>query len=445
MNSDSDTEEYDEIMNKTFFHKYHCIKKLGQGSFGSIYKAEYNGEYYALKFEDRNNGQNLLEGEAAIMNYLKGPNIPYVKSYGYTAYWNILVMQLLGKSLEDIFTERNTFSLKTVCMIGTQMISVLEYIHVRHILHRDIKPDNFVMGLDELSQYVYLLDFGLAKKYRSSTTLVQYPLINKKKLTGTARYASINALKGYEHSRRDDLEAVGYVLLYFLRGSLPWQGQKAKNKDERYQKILNIKMETTASELCKNFPEEFTKYVDYTRNLGYEEEPDYNMLRNLLDTVMKRENYDFDYIYDWTTNEEKRSRNIASNKSDYNTQYYCTSATKKPRIESRNKELIIKKNNDSIINNIDVDKEKKIISNKLPINNENADHFFNESGIKKMNSNEIKEEDNAVKIEYRRKNSNSKKRSRFNIEERRRIHEEDFLNDENQELTVCCSAGCKVF
>ena len=444
MDSDSDTEEYDEILNKTFFHKYHCIQKLGQGSFGSIYKAEYKGEYFALKFEDKNNGQNLLESEAAIMNYLKGPNIPFVKSYGYTVDYNILVMQLLGKSLEDIFTERGTFSLKTVCMIGTQMVTVLEYIHVRHILHRDIKPDNFVMGLDELSQYVYLLDFGLAKKYRSSTTLVQYPLINKKKLTGTARYASINALKGYEHSRRDDLEAVGYVLLYFLRGSLPWQGQKAKNKDERYQKILNVKMETSASELCKNFPEEFTKYVDYTRNLEYEEEPDYNMLRNLFDNVMKKKNYVFDYIYDWTTDEEKRSRNMASNKSDYNTQYYNTSATKIPakKMDSKNKELKSKNKNDSIANNIGRD-DKKLLSSKLPVNNDNVDKLFNESGIRKMDSNDNINVGNAVKIEYQRRNSSSKKKSRFVIDERRRVR--DYLNEDNQELTVCCSAGCFVF
>ena len=121
------------------------------------------------------------------------------------------------------------------------MINVLEYIHNKHFVHRDLKPDNFVVGLNDLSKYLYLLDFGLAKKYRSSVTLKQYPLINKKKLTGTARYASINALRGFEQSRRDDLESAGYVLMYFLRGSLPWQGIPGKTKDERYKKILQKK------------------------------------------------------------------------------------------------------------------------------------------------------------------------------------------------------------
>ena len=155
----------------------------------------------------------------------------------------------------------------------------LQYIHEKHIIHRDIKPDNFVMGANEYNAHLYLLDFGLAKKYRSSRTLIQYPLIKKKKLTGTARYASIHALEAYEQSRRDDLESVGYVLMYFLRGELPWQGLKVKSKEDRYKKILEKKKEVSSEELCKNFPHEFFEYVDYTKKLEYEENPDYDMLR----------------------------------------------------------------------------------------------------------------------------------------------------------------------
>ena len=315
LDSDSD-EEYDEIIGQVFFNKYHCIKKIGQGSFGDIYEAYYNNEKYALKFENRKKNYNLLQNEAAIINYLKGPNIPFVKSFGFTAQYNILVMQLLGKSLENLLMERKIFSLKTVCMVGYQMINILEFIHEKHILHRDIKPDNFVMGLDELSNIVYLIDFGLAKKYRSMTTLIQYPMVKKNKLTGTARYASINALKGYEHSRRDDLESVGYILIYFLKGKLPWQGIHTKTKEEKYKKILEKKVEISSNELCDGIPKEFAEFLEYIKNLGYNEKPEYEMLRHLFDNIMEKNKFNYDYIYDWTTLEEKESRKNNRSKTE---------------------------------------------------------------------------------------------------------------------------------
>ena len=300
---------HDPMLNKKFFSKFRTIKKLGEGSFGKVYKAEYNNEYYALKFENKKKGQTLLENEATIMTYLKGPNIPLIKSFGYSGDYNILVMQLLDKSLEDIFNKRTKFSVKTTCMLGYQMVTVLQYIHDRHIIHRDIKPDNFVMGANENNAHLYLLDFGLAKKYRSSRTLIQYPLIKKKKLTGTARYASIHALEEMEQSRRDDLESVGYVLMYFLRGGLPWQGLKIRSKEDRYKKILAKKKETTPEELCKGFPDEFRQFVSYTRNLEYTQQPDYNMLKRMLfELVTKKMEDVFDFIYDWTTESDLKKR-----------------------------------------------------------------------------------------------------------------------------------------
>jgi casein kinase I family protein HRR25 len=215
-------ENNDPLMNTIFFSKYKPIKKLGEGSFGKVYKVEYNNNYYAMKLENKNNNQGLLESEATIMTYLKGGNVPNVNFFGQDLYYNILIMQLMGKSLEDLINIHKIFSIKTVCLLGYQMINILQYIHERHIIHRDIKPDNFVMGLNENNAYLYIIDFGLSKKYRSSKTLLQYPLIKRKKLVGTARYASIHALEEYEQSRRDDLESVSYVLLYFLKGCLPW-------------------------------------------------------------------------------------------------------------------------------------------------------------------------------------------------------------------------------
>jgi hypothetical protein len=155
------------------------------------------------------------------------------------------------------------------------------------------------MGKGEKSKYLYLLDFGLAKKYRSSTTFKHYPMVKKKNLTGTARYASINALNGLTQSRRDDLEAVGYVLLYFLRGKLPWQGLHVKNKEDRYHKIMEIKMETSPYMLCKGFPKEFEEYVEYTRSLEYEKDPDYKYLKDLFYSILKEDKNNSENIYDW--------------------------------------------------------------------------------------------------------------------------------------------------
>ena len=331
IDSDSDN-EYDQILGQTFFNKYLCLKKLGKGSFGSIYKAIYNKEEYALKIEERKKN-DLLQNEAAIMNYLQSENIPKVKSYGFTGCYNILIMQLLGKDLESCLNQFKKFSLKTVCILGKQMLNILESIHEKHILHRDIKPENFVMGLNHNSNKVYLIDFGLAKKYRSIKTLIQYPLTLKKKFTGTARYASINALKGYEHSRRDELESLGYIFVYFLKGKLPWQNIIAKNKEEKYKKILEKKMEISSEELCKDLPKEFEMFLEYNKNIKYEEKPDYKYLHNLIDKIMDENNIKNDYIYDWTLDEEKNKYETTNdnsiNKGKENDNYYHIKTNKK--------------------------------------------------------------------------------------------------------------------
>ncbi|KAG8071489.1 hypothetical protein GUJ93_ZPchr0006g45441 [Zizania palustris] len=180
--------------------------------------------------------------------------------------------------------------------------------HSRGFLHRDIKPDNFLMGLGRKASQVYVIDYGLAKKYRDLQTHKHIPYRENKNLTGTARYASVNTHLGVEQSRRDDLESLGYVLMYFLRGSLPWQGLKAGTKKQKYDKISEKKMLTPVEVLCKAYPTEFVSYFHYCRSLRFEDKPDYSYLKKLFRDLFIREGCQLDYIFDWTKQGSESNR-----------------------------------------------------------------------------------------------------------------------------------------
>lgn len=156
------------------------------------------------------------------------------------------------------------------------------------------------MGLGKEANIVYVIDFGLAKKYRDHRTHVHIPYRENKNLTGTARYASINTHLGIEQCRRDDLESLGFVLMYFNRGSLPWQGLRAATKKQKYQKISDRKVATTVNELCKSYPPEFATYLRYCRTLKFDDRPDYSYLRSLFRDLYLREGFADDNIFDWT-------------------------------------------------------------------------------------------------------------------------------------------------
>lgn len=285
---------------------YKLKKRIGGGSFGEIFIGENTTTHrrVAVKLEKLNSKVPQLLFESKLYKYLQGgTGIPNVHYYGSDSMNNIMVMDLLGKSLEDLFVQcHHRFSLKTVLMIADQMISCVEYIHNKNFMHRDIKPDNFVMGTGQNSNQVFIIDFGLAKKYRNSNTHQHIPYKEGKSLTGTARYASVAALRGSEQSRRDDLEALGFVWIYLLRGSLPWMGLKDADRKLKYKKICEIKARTSFEDLCKGLPSEFVKYFNYVRNLQFAEEPKYSYLRKLFRDLFEREGYIYDYKYDWCIN-----------------------------------------------------------------------------------------------------------------------------------------------
>ncbi|KAI0928712.1 bifunctional choline kinase/ethanolamine kinase cki1 [Taiwanofungus camphoratus] len=284
---------------------YRVGKKIGEGSFGVIFEGTnlLNSQTVAIKFEPRKAEAPQLRDECRSYRILAGcPGIPQIYHFGQEGLHNILVIDLLGPSLEDLFDMcGRKFSIKTVCMAARQMLSRVQTIHEKNLIYRDIKPDNFLIGRPstKAANVIHVVDFGMAKQYRDPKTKQHIPYRERKSLSGTARYMSINTHLGREQSRRDDLEALGHVFMYFLRGSLPWQGLKAATNKQKYEKIGEKKQTTPIKELCEGFPEEFGIYLNYVRKLGFEETPDYDFLRELFAKVMKNNNDVDDGVYDW--------------------------------------------------------------------------------------------------------------------------------------------------
>jgi len=337
---------------------YKVGKKIGEGSFGVIYEGInlLNNCPIAIKFESRKSETPQLRDEYRAYKILSGvEGVPNAYYFGQEGPDNILCIDLLGPSLEDMFDLcKRRFSVKTGCMVAKEMITRVQNLHEHDLIYRDIKPDNFLVGrlphhneLAHLSSYssrssissnsfssfvlsapndpfsvlknhtathphpasrIYMIDFGMVKLYRDPHTKKHIPYREKKSLSGTARYMSINTHLGREQSRRDDLESLGHVFMYFLRGSLPWQGLKAATNKQKYEKIGEKKQTTKISELCAGFPDEFATYMRYVRGLEFEEEPDYDYLRSLFNKVLARIGEIDDGVYDWMIVMERRER-----------------------------------------------------------------------------------------------------------------------------------------
>ncbi|KAJ7625444.1 kinase-like domain-containing protein, partial [Mycena rosella] len=284
---------------------YRVGKKIGEGSFGVVFEGTkmLANTPVAIKFEPRKSDAPQLRDEFRSYRTLNGtPGVPQVHHFGQEGLHNVLVIDLLGPNLEDLFDMcGRKFTVKTVCMAAKQMVTRVQAIHEKSLIYRDIKPDNFLIGVPgtKNANTVHVIDFGMAKHYRDPKTKVHIPYRERKSLSGTARYMSINTHLGREQSRRDDLESLGHVFMYFLRGGLPWQGLRAATNKQKYEKIGEKKQTTPIVELCEGFPEEFGIYMNYVRKLGFEETPDYDFLRELFTKVMKSSGEQEDLVFDW--------------------------------------------------------------------------------------------------------------------------------------------------
>lgn len=299
------------------FDDFVIKSRIGQGAFGEVYIGyeKATNKDVAIKIEkhvqksgDTRKNKHILRHEYQIYQELhNGNHTPVVP----TIYWfgtskinnvdnDIMVMQPLGKSLHTLHTQcHGKFTLKTTLMIGLQMFDRIKSLHDNSFIHRDLKPDNFLVGIGSSEHLIYLIDLGLAKRFKTKEH-IHLGMTTGKKLVGTARYASINSHIGNELSRRDDLESLIYILIYFIKGSLPWQGINCQEREEKYRLIGEAKMQTSVETLCANLPEGFKLYLQNVKKLGFKEKPDYHYLRSLIVNMFTINGFIYNNVFDWT-------------------------------------------------------------------------------------------------------------------------------------------------
>ena len=315
---------------------YTITNYIASGSFGNVYEAKHKktGNLVALKIPiitKERNGLCTLIDEANIYKDISD------KDYGIASMKlikngdsKIIVMDLFGDSLEKLLTKYSTFDSKTMTHIAVQMLTIMKHLHSCGYIHRDLKPDNFVIGRYNEKKKIYCIDFGLSKKFRNAGG--EHISQNKKKgFCGTARFASIAAHKFVDQSRKDDLESIAYILIYLYKGKLPWQKIKNKDKHKRYALMGEMKINTSEEELCKDIPicrnickfakktvkcemcckkcnpnfvckcsNPFLTFLKYVKNMEFDEKPPYSSFIKMFREFYIEKNYKTDLLQ-WET------------------------------------------------------------------------------------------------------------------------------------------------
>ena len=318
------------LKKKIFFKKYILGKLLNISELSWVYEGKNleKNTPVAIKIENTNKC-NLLESETYILMNIKGFGIPKVISFGRFGYFRILIEELLGKDLHTIWEsgpfktdplgKKNTY-IKDICLIAIQGIERLKHIHDKNVIHKDIKTKNFLIGLKD-PNVIYLIDFGFSKKYRSSRTGKHIKFSNLKYLTGSLAFASCNVIKGYESSRRDDLESFGYMLIYLAKGGwTPWKKYSKINQIRKEIEIISkMKLEISEENMCEGLPNEFIHYLKYVKKLDFEQKPDYQYLINLFKSILLKNEKIKNSTFFWIKQKsQKRKKQIFKTEENKN-------------------------------------------------------------------------------------------------------------------------------
>jgi serine/threonine protein kinase len=415
LNKDGAMEDYFEVNeNYTIL----LNKKIGSGSFGQIYQClnKKTNEILACKIESINELKPQLYHESKILQIMKNSTgFPNFYEFILTGQDKILIMDYLGPNLDVIMNKLPSddnikkFTIKTSLMIMIQGIERLKSLHEKGIIHRDIKPENFVIGPKNKERIIYLIDFGLSKKISNDKIL---PTIKAdRNIIGTMRYISMNTHQGYEQGRRDDLESLFYIIIYFMKGELPWQNIKCKTRAEKYSKIFEIKKKVTENgELVEELPLEMGKILEYILGLNFAEKPNYLMIKNAIELILNKLNLSNDLQFDWYN-------------LDFLNYLYLTrnNMNEKEKIKENKKETKEETN-----------KDKNIITNNIAMKL-NTINNINGYNPKKLKFSYNKKIDNINNSYIRNKNNQVKQERSKSLMAIKRIYGQNISNKINNE------------
>ena len=388
-------EESDNFIeeNRCIFKKYKPVKKIGRGSFGKIYHVVRlkDNAAFAMKVEKIDAVQKTLEREAYYLFTLQGGfGIPKLITFGRTKSYNILIETLLNKSLFDLFINKNNkFRLTDCCFIGIQILEILEWIHSKDIIYRDVKPENFLIGIKDPNA-IYVVDFGLCKKYRSSKTGKHLLPKLTGKFSGTLIYASSNVLKGKESSRRDDLISLGYMLIYLLKRDIPWNSSFKDLNKEKYYNLIYLKDTNSNGELFKGLPDELIEYIKYSRSLKFEQDPDYTYLRSLFKKILLRSDSENNLLtFSWIDPKDKNLLGIPKNNSKrkQTPQNRILKNLKEKRKNLSLKTISLKSTKNNLNQNSELTIDSSINKNNQVKSDINIKNILTEANLKKNDKN----------------------------------------------------------